>query len=247
MGGARLDGRPMIEVTEHRPGVVLRVYESGADRSWGGPERGPYWGWAATRLTYGDDGALLLEEYVTPVRRDGVADGQDVEAALAAAFEAYEREPYTTSMGWDGRLLTPEDPPADPERVLDGLAVPLADAIQAAIPARRSARLPGGRRVADGQRRPAGRSRARRRSTSRSATAALASLSGEQELIAAAFEGRALPWLDHASPELLRRLRVALQSSLAAAGGAAGAGARGRARRARLGRRSIPRSWPSSV
>ena len=132
MGDAKLDGRPSVEVTDHRrPELEVRVYESNAHRSWG-LERGPYWGWIATRRTYGDDGRLMLVEYIAPTEH-GIADGQGVEAAFAAATEAYERGAYTSSVGWDGRVLALEEPPQDRMTVLEGLAPALADAIHAAV------------------------------------------------------------------------------------------------------------------
>ena len=132
MGDAKLDGRPAVEMADHRrPELEMCVYESNAHRSWG-LERGPYWGWKATRRAYGDDGRLMLVEYVAPTEH-GIADGQGVEAALAAATEAYERGAYTSSVGWDGRVLALEEPPQDRMTVLEGLAPALADAIHAAV------------------------------------------------------------------------------------------------------------------
>src|SRR3954454_10434492 len=95
-GMPRLDGRPAVEVSRYdydsagRLVFVLRVFESGQDRSWGGPERGPYWGWTATRLTH-DDAGLALVEHVVAEPGPGVADGEGIEAALGEAAAAYER------------------------------------------------------------------------------------------------------------------------------------------------------------
>lgn len=56
-GVPRLDGRPALEVVLYdydgrgRLALALEVSESGAHRSWGGPEKGPYWQSTATRST----------------------------------------------------------------------------------------------------------------------------------------------------------------------------------------------------
>jgi hypothetical protein len=134
-GLRRLDGRLGVELSRYdydadgRLTFVLRVFESGDHKSWGGPERGPYWGWTATRLAHDDDG-LSLVEHVVAEPQPGVASGQGYEVALAEAAAAYESGGYRASTTWDARLQRPEAPLTG--NAFEGIAGPLADAVRAA-------------------------------------------------------------------------------------------------------------------
>lgn len=140
-GMRRLDGRPAVHAMRWsyddaaRPSLALETYESGEHRSWGGPERGPYWTARAYTFSYDDAGELAT--ILCHVGADAIADGHDHEAAQAAAAAGFpERfEAFTTL--FDARTQRVEDDLPDPEHAYEGLAEPLADAIFDAVARRR--------------------------------------------------------------------------------------------------------------
>ena len=214
-GGERLDGRPQVEVIRYEygadplPELALRVFESGAHRSWG-PE--PHWRWTAERFPRAQDGTALAESIVPDDSSAAVAYGGDHETALADARAAFDAGRWSSRVTWDGRLLTHEDDVPAPEKAYDGLAAPLADALLLA--------REGAGRLAfvdvivspftDGDRatflraaaaRPEFRDRARAAATEAA------------EVLGLAYADTKLDVLSVAPPELLRRMRQALQAS----------------------------------
>jgi hypothetical protein len=218
-GMTRLDGRVSVGLTRYDygahdlPELALDVYESGAHRSWG-PE--PHWRWRAMRSLRARDGTTLLESIVPDDEQSQVAFGGDHEAALAEARAALAAGRWAARVMWDGRLLTPESDIPEPEVAFAGLAAPLADALVLA--------RAGAGRVAfldvivspftDGD----------RASFIRAAAAgpdfrdrARAAVTEPGEVLALAHAETAstakLDVLAAATPELLRRIRQALQAS----------------------------------
>lgn len=140
-GMHRLDGRPAVHVVRWsyddagRPSLALETYESGKDRSWGGPERGPYWKAKAFAFSYDDAGELATIGCYHSA--GAVGDGDDHEAAQAAAATGFPARFEVPQPLFDGRTQRIEEDLPDPARAYDGLAEPLADAVFAAVAARR--------------------------------------------------------------------------------------------------------------
>ncbi len=216
-GIKRLDGQLRVDVTRYdyqaeRLAFELRVYESGQNRSWGGPERGHYWGWTATRYTHDADG-LALVEHIVAEPQPGVATGKDAEAALAEAAAAYARGEYRSHVTWDARLQRLEAPLEDPERASTGWRR------RSPTPSETAARGWSPAFVHVGVGIGGGRDRA---SFPRAALAAASFLARArtgttEEIINAAYgpnpDSAKLDLLAHADPELLRRLRQIARAS----------------------------------
>jgi hypothetical protein len=218
-GGERLDGRPRVELIRYQygadalPELALRVFESGASRLWG-PD--PHWGWTAERFLRAQDDTAVLEWIVREDQMAGVAFGGDHEAALSEARAAIAAGRCRSHVTWDGRLLTPEDDVPDPEHAYEGLAAPLADALLLAragagrlafvdvmvSPFTDGSRVDFIRAAAAG---PEFRDRARAAVTEAGAVLGLAHADTAPTV--------KLDVLSAATPELLRRMRQALQAS----------------------------------
>ena len=136
-GGTRLDGEVGVTVTRWhydengRPVLAVETYESGWNSSWGGADRGPHWRAKRYRLTY-DAGGELGQIWCAG-SLEGVADGYDVEAAQAAALTGAAELFTTEHLMFDGRTQRIEEDLPEPSRAFDGVAEPLAEALQRAL------------------------------------------------------------------------------------------------------------------